>query len=209
MRGILATIALCLLSAVLYDSALAADGSVAEVVSVKDGATYSLYDRMDKLRKGMKIPVNSVIHTDGSGEAIIEFFDGARLEIEPDSEVFLIDFANSPRDEVAIFSLQSGVAKLTPGDPAKRGDRPLVLHTPQAKVEAKDAPLLIQARDGKNHIYVDAPNNRGVAVYDKMRGNELEILQSGEIATIAPDGAGECGSSACILRRFKTKKPKS
>ena len=209
MRGFTAIIFSAILFGLAAFPVFAADQSVVEVVAARSGATYSLYDKLDQLRAGSRIPVNSVIHTDASGEATIKFFDGTLLEIEPDSEVFLIDFADNPKDEVAIFSLNSGVATLKPGNPEKRRERPLVVHTPQAKVDAGAASLILQARDGKNHIYVDSMANRGVVVHDKIHGDELEILQTGEIATIAPEGAGECTASSCILKRAKVKKPGS
>lgn len=209
MRGLISIIFSALLCALAAVPVSAGDQSVAEIIAVKGGATYSLYDKLDKLRPGARIPVNSVIHTDADGEATLEFFDGTRLEIEPDSEVFLIDFADNPKDEVAIFSLNSGVATLRPGDSAKRRERPLVVHTPQAKVDAGAASLILQAKDGKNHIYADSMTDRGVVVHDKIHGEELGIFQTGEIATIAPEGAGECGASSCILKRAKAKKPKS
>ena len=186
----------------------AKDPGSARVISTEGGADYSLYDKREKIVAGMKIPVNSVVRTDSGGEAAIEFFDGTLLEIGPDSEALLIDFADSPRDEAAIFTLNSGIVSVKAGDPALRAHLPLVAHTPQASVEVGDSAVVIQALGGKNHIFVDSAD-KGVVVRDKIHGEELKLFESDGVATIAPAGAGECSASSCMLKHPKYKKPRS
>lgn len=172
-------------------------GARATVVS--GDVSLGLYDARSPLRAGEIAPPNSVVRTGGDGRVTLIFFDGSRVEIEPDSEIFLIDSKGAPRGETPLFTVTDGVARLTPGDSAARGSKPAVVHTPYARVRVGEAPLIIQTRDGKNHIYAERGGD--VFVHDKTSGENLEIFEPGAV-TAGPARNAECGSSACLLKHL-------
>lgn len=202
MKNAIQVIITALFLGVFSVPAFAEDTQTVEVLSATPGVMYRLFETRGDVKAGMKLAVNSVVTSGSGATATLRFFDGTILEIEPDSEVFLVDFSDGPTEDVTMFMLNSGTVKMETGDSESRKDKPIIVHTPQISIGIRGTTVIIQAQDGKNHVYMTSTSGKGIVVHDKKTGNNEEVVAPGKILTVAPDTEKECTNSSCIVKKF-------
>jgi hypothetical protein len=134
------------------------------------------------LAKGSAIEVGDRIETTDSGHVHIQFVDGARISVRPDSvlqvEEYQYDPAH-PADSTVKFNLEKGVARAISGDAAHQAKDRFRLNTPLVAIGVRGTDFTTQA--GLNSAVVVV--NQGAIV--------LAPLDS--ICTAA--GIGPCGGA--------------
>lgn len=87
----------------------------ARVVSVKPGVVSIFGGRADQLRPGMSVPLRAIVRSDATGKAQLALPDGSTVNVAPDSEIALADFADVPAQESGASGFTKGVARLLSG----------------------------------------------------------------------------------------------
>lgn len=88
----------------------------ARVVSVKPGVVSIFGGRADELRPGMNVPLRAIVRSDATGKAKLALPDGSTVNVAPDSEIALADFADVPAQESGASSFTKGMARLLSGN---------------------------------------------------------------------------------------------
>ena len=134
------------------------------------------------LSKGSAIEVGDRIETTDSGHVHIQFVDGARVSVRPDSvlrvEEYQYDPAH-PADSIVKFDLEKGVARAISGDAAHQAKDRFRLNTPLVAIGVRGTDFTTQAGPQSAVVVV----NQGAIV----------LAPLDKICTAA--GVGPCGGA--------------
>lgn len=90
----------------------------ARVVSVKPGVVSIFGGRADQLKVGMSVPLAAIVRSDATGKAKLALPDGSTVNVAPDTEIALADFADAPPQESGSSGFTKGVARLLSRNPS-------------------------------------------------------------------------------------------
>jgi hypothetical protein len=98
-----------------------------------------------ELKQGDEIYVDDQIMTGPKSFAVVQFLDGAKVTIKPDSELVIEDYAyNGNADDKATLSLVSGGLRVITGAMAKSNPENYKLKTPVALMGVRGTEFSVQ-----------------------------------------------------------------
>ena len=156
-----ATLAIAL---ILPFSASAEEDSVGMVV-VSRGTVTAVTDSDERaLKQGDDFYLKEQIRTAGKSFAVLQFVDGAKVTVRPDTELVVEEYAyNSGAEDSATLNLISGGLRIITGAVAKSNPENYKIKTPTALMGVRGTEFVIQlcgeelCEDYQSGIVVDYP----------------------------------------------------
>lgn len=90
----------------------------ARVLSARPGVVSIFGGRADQLKAGMSVPLTAIVRSDATGKAKLVLPDGSTVNVAPDTEIALADFADVPAQESGSSGFTKGVARLLSRNPS-------------------------------------------------------------------------------------------
>lgn len=116
----LKTFAAVLAMVVVSFGAMADSGAVAgKVLAVKGKVTAQAADKTRELTTGADLHVGDTVVTEAGSFAVVEFVDGARATIRPNSQLAVNKYAYGSKDDGAVLQLVKGGLRALSGAIAK------------------------------------------------------------------------------------------